>query len=103
MIGAIGGAAVASSSSGATSPGCPPGYVARRDATVYSYGPPGYYYAAPDWYVPWVFMDGYWAYRPYPYHDFYWHNYGGYGHGGYGHGGYGHGGYGGGHGGGHRH
>ena len=70
-IGAIGGAAIGSSSGGETSPGCPPGYVLRRNAANYAYAAPDYYYAAPGWYRPWVFIDGYWAYRPYPYHDYY--------------------------------
>ncbi|NBC37456.1 hypothetical protein GTZ99_12945 [Novosphingobium sp. FSY-8] len=71
VIGAVGGAAVASSSGRETSPGCPPGYVTRRDAPEYAYEPAGYYYAAPSWYRPWVFVDGYWSYRPYPYHAYY--------------------------------
>jgi len=94
VIGAVGGAAVASGPSGETSPGCPPGYVVRRDAPPYAYPTPGYYYAAPGWYAPWVFVDGYWVFRPYPYHDYYWHTY---------RGPYWHGGYGGYHGGWHRH
>jgi hypothetical protein len=86
-IGAVGGAAIGSASGGDTSPGCPPGYVVRRGASSYSYAPSGYYYAAPDWYRPWVFVDGIWVYRPYPYHDWYYRNYrgprGGYDRGGY--------------------
>jgi len=74
-LGAVGGAAVASNSGGATSPGCPPHYVLRRDAAPYGYAPSGYYYAAPSWYVPWVFVGGAWTYRPYPYHDWYWRTY----------------------------
>jgi len=74
-IGAMGGAAVAESSGGDTSPGCPPGYVVRRDAARYTYRPEGYFYAAPQWYRPWVFMGGAWAYRPYPYHDYYYRTY----------------------------
>ena len=75
-LGAVGGAAIAANSdNGDTSPGCPPGYVVRRDAQGYSYGGPDYYYAAPGWYQPWVFIGGGWVYRPYPYHDWYWHTY----------------------------
>jgi hypothetical protein len=74
-IGAMGGAAVAENSGGDTSPGCPPGYVVRRDAARYTYQPEGYYYAAPQWYRPWVFVGGAWAYRPYPYHDYYYRTY----------------------------
>lgn len=70
-VGAVGGAAVASSTGGETSPGCPPGFVVRRDAPAWGYAPAGYYYAAPAWYRPWVFIDGGWVYRPYPYHNFY--------------------------------
>jgi hypothetical protein len=70
-VGAVGGAAVASSTGGETSPGCPPGFVVRGGAPAWGYAPDGYYYAAPTWYRPWVFIDGGWVYRPYPYHDFY--------------------------------
>lgn len=77
-IGAIGGAAVASSSGGDTSPGCPQGYVLRSGASAYVYPQSDYYYAAPSWYRPWVFVDGMWVYRPYPYHDWYYRTYRGY-------------------------
>lgn len=70
-VGAVGGAAVASSTGGETSPGCPPGFVTRGGAVAYSYQPEGYYYAAPGWYRPWVYIDNSWVYRPYPYHDYY--------------------------------
>ena len=88
-VGAAGGAAIASASNGDTSPGCPAGYVVRRGAYAYDYAPAGYYYAAPSWYVPWVFVGGAWAFRPYPYHDYYFRTYRG-GYGGYrgGYGGY---------------
>ncbi|MBS0254319.1 MAG: hypothetical protein JSS36_03675 [Proteobacteria bacterium] len=75
VFGAGAGAAVASSAQGDTSPGCPPGYVVRRGAAAYAYPGPDYYYAAPGWYRPWVFIDGYWAFRPYPYHAWYWRTY----------------------------
>lgn len=74
-VGAIGGAAVASSSGGETSPGCPPGFVARGGAPVYAYAQSDYTYAAPGWYRPWVYVDNYWVYRPYPYHNWYYRNY----------------------------
>ena len=81
-IGAVGGAAIASGTgSNETSPGCPPGYVVRRGAS-YSYSTPGFYYAAPNWYRPWVFVGSEWAYRPYPYHDWYYRTYRGHGYGG---------------------
>jgi hypothetical protein len=87
-FGAVGGAAIAGSSgSNATSPGCPPSYVVRSGAPAFAYeeGPDPYLYAAPDWYRPWVFYDGLWVYRPYPYHVWYYgHYYRGYDHGGYG-------------------
>jgi hypothetical protein len=107
-VGAVGGAAIASSAgSNQTSPGCPPGYVVRHNAPPYGYGSyvydTDYYYAAPGWYQPWVFVGDAWSYRPYPYHNWYYRNYranhGGwgrgsyYGRGGYGRGGYGRGGY----------
>ena len=72
VLGAGAGAVIASNSGGnETSPGCPPGYVVRRGAPDYAYSQPDYYYAAPGWYRPWVFIDGYWSYRPYPYHTYY--------------------------------
>lgn len=69
-IGAAGGAVVGGASSNATSPGCPPGYVVRRGAAAFDYGP-NFVYGAPGWYRPWVFTGGRWLYRPYPYHRFY--------------------------------
>jgi len=82
-VGAAGGAVVADSTgSNATSPGCPPGFVVRRDAPVFAYGGYGgqpYAYAAPGWYQPWVFYGGVWTYRPYPYHVWYSRHYGHYG------------------------
>lgn len=75
-LGAAGGAAIAgSANSNETSPGCPPGYVVRQRAPVYVYGDSGYYYAAPGWYRPWIFIGGAWRYRPYPYHDWYYRTY----------------------------
>lgn len=76
--GAVGGAAVGDASGRATSPGCPPGYVVRRDAPQFyyeGYGDP-YYYAAPGWYQPWIFVGGRWSYRPYPYHNYYYRSWG---------------------------
>jgi hypothetical protein len=77
-IGAVGGAAIGDTTRGQTSPGCPPGYVVRREAPPLAYDA-GYYadysYAAPGWYRPWVFVDGYWNYRPYPYHAWYYRTY----------------------------
>jgi hypothetical protein len=80
--GALGGAAIASNStSNATSPGCPPGFVTRNGAPPFAYGSaypaaPAYVYAAPAWYQPWVFYGGVWSYRPYPYHGWYARYYG---------------------------
>jgi hypothetical protein len=82
LMGGIAGAAVGgaagSAQDNATSPGCPPGFVVRRDAPAFVYDGygAGYYYAAPAWYHPWIFVDGRWSYRPYPYHTFYYRHYG---------------------------
>jgi hypothetical protein len=78
IAGAAGGAAVGSAQDNATSPGCPPGYVMRRGAPAFYYDgyATGYYYAAPAWYHPWVFVGGRWSYRPYPYHNWYYRHYG---------------------------
>jgi hypothetical protein len=69
-IGGTTGAAAAASQQGATSPGCPPGYVLRGGAPAFYYGGP-YLYAAPAWYNPWIWYGGAWLYRPYPYHVWY--------------------------------
>lgn len=77
IAGAAGGAAIGSASEGQTSPGCPPGFVVRSGAPAFyyeGYGNP-YYYAAPDWYRPWVFVGDRWTFRPYPYHAWYYHRY----------------------------
>lgn len=73
VAGAAGGAVVGSTSANATSPGCPPGFVVRNDAPTFYYEGSGtpYYYAAPGWYQPWIFVGGRWNYRPYPYHGYY--------------------------------
>lgn len=71
-VGAVGGAAVGGASSNATSPGCPPGYVVRGGAARFDYAyAPGFVYAAPAWYRPWVFYGNRWVYRPYPYARWY--------------------------------
>jgi hypothetical protein len=76
-LGAVGGAAIGGQSGGQTSPGCPPGYVVRGGAANFAYaGGPGFVYAAPAWYRPWVFVGSRWVYRPYPYHRFYARYYG---------------------------
>lgn len=77
VAGAAGGAAIANADGNATSPGCPPGYVVERGAPAFYYGADAgpYYYAAPGWYRPWVFYEGRWTYRPYPYHAWYYRHY----------------------------
>jgi hypothetical protein len=74
IAGAFGGAVAGSAQS--TSPGCPPGYVARGGAPAFYYDGPEYYYDAPGWYRPWVFIDNRWNYRPYPYHSYYYRTWG---------------------------
>lgn len=75
-IGGTTGAVIASSSGGgATSPGCPRGYVVRDDAPEFAFGGGPYFYAAPGWYDPWVWGDDRWIYRPYPYHVWYYQHY----------------------------
>ena len=69
-VGAVAGASVGASS---TSPGCPPGMVVRDEAPPLPYAfSGGYVYAAPPDYRPWIWVDGRWLYRPYPYHR-YWY------------------------------
>jgi hypothetical protein len=70
-LGAVTGGAIANNSG----PGCPPGFVLRPGAPAF-YGPPGpavVVYDQPGWYNPWLWYDGRWMYRPYPYHR-YWHD-----------------------------
>ncbi|MBB3358063.1 MULTISPECIES: hypothetical protein [unclassified Novosphingobium] len=77
-VGAVGGAAIGGSTANQTSPGCPPGFVVRSGAAPYSYDTvyfSNYYYAAPGWYRPWVYVGDRWTYRPYPYHDYYYRAY----------------------------
>jgi len=78
IAGAAGGAAVGSAQDNATSPGCPPGFVLRQGAADFYYDNYGrnYYYAAPAGYHPWIFIEGRWNYRPYPYHNWYYRNHG---------------------------
>jgi len=73
VAGAAGGAAIGDQSRYDTSPGCPPGFVVRNDAPAFYYDgyDAPYYYAAPRWYRPWVYVGGRWDYRPYPYHAWY--------------------------------
>jgi hypothetical protein len=73
-LGGLGGAALAAGSQ-QTSPGCPPGYVVRRDAPAFAYGP-AYDYYAPAAYDPWIWYGNAWVYRPYPYHTWYYRHYG---------------------------
>ena len=51
---------------------CPQGYALRPGAVVFM-PPPTVVYAAPDWYNPWIWYDGRWMYRPYPYHRYWGH------------------------------
>ena len=72
-LGAVAGGAIANNQG----PGCPPGFVLRPGAPVFYYGPPPgaavVVYDQPGWYNPWLWYDGRWIYRPYPYHR-YWHD-----------------------------
>jgi len=80
-LGGVGGAAVAADSEGATSPGCPPGYVVRDGAPGFYYQGSGPYdYYAPADYNPWVWWGNAWVFRPYPYHSWYYRHYGRGGH-----------------------
>jgi hypothetical protein len=74
-LGAIAGGAIASSQG----PGCPPGFVLRAGAPPFAYGPPPgasvVVYDAPSWYNPWIWYNGAWIYRPYPYHRYWGEHY----------------------------
>lgn len=75
-LGAIAGGAIANNSG----PGCPPGFVLRAGAPAFAYGPPPggavVVYDAPTWYNPWLWYNGAWIYRPYPYHRYWGERYG---------------------------
>ena len=50
----------------------------RTGAPVFYYGPPPgavVVYDSPDWYNPWLWYDGRWVYRPYPYHRYWGEHY----------------------------
>jgi hypothetical protein len=73
-LGAVAGGAIANSSG----PGCPPGFVLRGGAPAFAYAPPGaavVVYDAPTWYNPWIWYNGAWIYRPYPYHRYWGEHY----------------------------
>jgi hypothetical protein len=73
-LGAIAGGAIANSSG----PGCPPGFALRSGAPAFYAGPPGaavVVYDAPTWYNPWIWYNGAWIYRPYPYHRYWGEHY----------------------------
>ncbi len=65
--GALAGNALARDSGGGV---CPQGYVVRADAPMFA-PPPYVVYAAPVEYNPWIWYEGRWVYRPYPYHGYY--------------------------------
>jgi len=69
-LGAVAGGAIANNSG----PGCPPGFVLRSGAPAFVYGPPpggvAVVYDEPSWYNPWLWYNGAWIYRPYPYHRY---------------------------------
>lgn len=72
-LGAVAGGALANNAG----PGCPPGFVLRPGAPAFYYAPPSgvYVYDAPGWYNPWLWYDGRWIYRPYPYHRYWYEHY----------------------------
>lgn len=74
-LGAVAGGAIANNQG----PGCPPGFVVRSGAPTFYYGPPPgasvVVYDAPTWYNPWIWYDGRWIYRPYPYHRYWGEHY----------------------------
>ncbi len=73
IIGGVGGAALGASVAKNSQGACPQGYAIRPGAPPYPQ--PVVVYAAPAWYNPWIWYDGRWVYRPYPYHRFYYEHY----------------------------
>jgi len=76
-LGATAGAAIGADAQ--PGPACPPGYVVAAGAPAFAYaGPPvpPAVVTGPEWYQPWVWIDGRWIYRPYRYwywdHGAYW-------------------------------
>jgi hypothetical protein len=74
-LGALAGGAIANSQG----PGCPPGFALRSGAPAFVYGPPpggvAVVYDEPTWYNPWLWYNGAWIYRPYPYHRYWGEHY----------------------------
>ena len=74
-LGAVAGGAIASNQG----PGCPQGFVVRAGAPAFYYAPPPgasvVVYDQPTWYDPWIWYDGRWMYRPYPYHRYWGEHY----------------------------
>ena len=73
-LGATAGGAIANNQG----PACPPGFVLRAGAPAFYYGPPPgavVVYDQPTWYNPWIWYDGRWMYRPYPYHRYWGEHY----------------------------
>jgi hypothetical protein len=69
IIGGALGAAAGSAIARDSGPLCPQGFVVRSGAPPFA-PPPVVVYAAPAWYNPWIWYDGRWLYRPYPYHRY---------------------------------
>jgi hypothetical protein len=73
IIGGVGGAALGANVAKNSQGACPQGYAMRAGAPPYP--APVVVYDAPDWYNPWIWYDGRWMYRPYPYHRYYHEHY----------------------------
>jgi hypothetical protein len=69
IIGGLGGAALGANVAKNSQGSCPGGFAMRPGAPPYPV--PVVVYDAPGWYNPWIWYDGRWMYRPYPYHRFY--------------------------------
>jgi hypothetical protein len=73
VIGGAAGAALGANIAKNSESACPQGYVMRANAPPPP--PPVIVYDAPTWYNPWIWYDGRWMYRPYPYHRYYYEHY----------------------------
>lgn len=70
IIGGAAGAAIGANVAKNSQAACPQGYVLRPGAPPF-YPPAVVVYEAPPWYNPWIWYDGRYIYRPYPYHRYY--------------------------------
>lgn len=71
IIGGVAGSAIGANVAKNSESACPQGYALRPGAPPFAPPPAVVVYDAPAWYNPWIWYDGRYIYRPYPYHRYY--------------------------------